>query len=385
MQYQKQADGVPNTLTNILTVSLAFWHLPKYIIVLLLLVKDTAMGITKLAFFLHQKTSKQQTVAKAESEHKELHETTTDSSQVPHHYPSKKEEPLLESSPRRRFLQTASLGLATVPYIVVGKGLLQNVHDFQVEKIDILLPNLPRQLEGLTITQLSDIHAGSFFSSSPVQEMRRIANDQKSDLMMMTGDWVNFRPAEMSVILPDVQKLTAPLGVYGSLGNHDHYMKPSDHTTLIKTIKNTQVQLMINENRKIMIEGIPLQLAATDNEGLGQHFADLHATLNGLTEEYPIFMMSHDPTFWDQSIRKRTPVDVMFAGHTHGGQIGMELFGQSLSPVQMVYKQWAGLYSDTSMERTQHLYVNRGIGTTGVPIRIGILPEITVFTLRKAV
>jgi predicted MPP superfamily phosphohydrolase len=180
------------------------------------------------------------------------------------------------------------------------------------------------------------------------------------------------------VIAREFAKLRAPYGVYASLGNHDHYNSPEDHARLVATIRDLGTELLINQHKRIGESGSSLIIAGTDNTGFRQSFARLDLAMQGVREDEPVILLAHDPTFWDKEVVPDKRVDVMVSGHTHGGQFGVQALGVEWSPAQMIYKQWAGLYTNGD----QQLYVNRGIGTVGPPLRIGIPPEITLFTLR---
>jgi predicted MPP superfamily phosphohydrolase len=243
-----------------------------------------------------------------------------------------------------------------------------------------VLDRLPRALDGLRIAQISDVHAGSFPDHRPFEEVRRILDSEQVDLVVITGDFVNQRPGELSIISRELEKLHAPYGVMACLGNHDHYNTPEEHRQLQRALRSMGIDLLVNTNRRIGAEGSSLLIAGTDNTGFRQSFGRIDRALDGAGHQEPVVLLAHDPTFWDREIVGRHEVDLMLAGHTHGGQFGVQLLGFEWSPAQHVYKQWAGLYT----KGQQRLYVNRGIGTVGPPMRIGIPPEITVFTLRAA-
>jgi len=282
------------------------------------------------------------------------------------------------SATRREFLGTAAWSVSAVPYLMVGRGMWSTLYDFQVINIDLIVDRLPRSFDGIRIAQLSDIHAGSFPDHTPFQEVRYILDTIKPDAIVITGDFVNQKPAEMAVIAREFAKLRAPYGVYASLGNHDHYNSESEHARLIVTIRDLGAELLINQHHRIGQDGASLIIARTDNTGFRQSFARLDLALQGVAGDEPVILLAHDPTFWDKEVVPQQRVDVMLSGHTHGGQFGVQALGLEWSPAQMIYKQWAGLYR----KGDQQLYVNRGIGTVGPPLRIGIPPEITLFTLR---
>ncbi len=285
------------------------------------------------------------------------------------------EEPVVEG--RRAVLQTAAWSLASVPFIIVARGI-DNTDNITIFRETVELPKLSPVFDGLKIAQLSDIHAGSWHDSAPFQEARRLIMQEHPDIIVITGDFVNFHPEELKLIRVELEKLQADMGVFASLGNHDHYMKPTDHELLQSVVRNSGIQLLVNESHVFNRGGERLQLSAIDNTGLGQNFGDLPRALVGTHTEFPTILMAHDPTFWDREVRGKREIELMLSGHTHGGQVGMRILGQELSVAQLVYKQWAGMYRD----KDQLLYVNRGLGTIGPPLRIGIPPEITMFTLK---
>ncbi len=326
------------------------WFLPKLLISLVLLLKD----IGRLCLVIYRK----------------FNADTSSTTSVPGEIPS---------TPRRDFLEKVAWTAAAAPFAIATNGMFRTAFDFQSFYQTIPIAGLPSQLSGLKIIQISDIHSGSFGSHRPLQEVRRIIDSHKPDIIVITGDYVNFRADELKVTHQELSKLKAPLGVYGSLGNHDHYMTPEDHELLKSGLRSTGINLLVNSNSTIQVDGATLNIAGVDNTGLRQKFGRLGDAMHGLNTSNPTILLAHDPTFWDAQVRGKVPIDLMLAGHTHGGQVGVHLLGDDYSFAQVVYDQWAGLYSD----KDQSIYVNRGIGMVGPPIRIAIEPEITVITLEK--
>jgi hypothetical protein len=279
---------------------------------------------------------------------------------------------------RREVLGTIAWSSAVVPFGIVGKGFF-DTDDLTIYEEEITLRSLPRAFDGIRIVQISDIHAGSWRSPQPFRRARALIEQLKPDVLVVTGDFVNFDPKELELIRSDLQRLRADMGVFASLGNHDHYNSPQNHSLLRSVISNCGLTLLVNANAALRTHGETLYIVGTDNTGLGQNFADLPAALVGVEPGAPTILLAHDPTFWDKEVRRKVPIDLMLSGHTHGGQVGIHFLGVELSVAQVVYKQWAGLYRDGE----QYLYVNRGLGTVGPPVRIGIPPEITVLTLRS--
>jgi uncharacterized protein len=367
--WQRQINGVPNVWGSTMSVLLSLWYLPKLPISLVMAITDIGKALWMCSNAIRKKFTRKQLSLRVIPE--EIHHGQQ--------YGADAEDVISASASRRHFLQTTGWALAGTPFVLMSYGMAKSLYDFQVYRVDVPIKNLPRQFEGMTIAQISDVHAGSFLSSAPVEEIVRITNALKSDMIVISGDWVNARTEEIPRIAPYIPKLTAPLGVWGSLGNHDHYMSDADHQRLITWIRSTGTNLLINQSTIFDVDGGHLNLAITDNIGLRQYFGNLPMAMAKIREDAPTILVSHDPTFWDIGVREKTRIDLMLSGHTHGGQFGAEFGTTQFGIAQLVYKQWAGLYSDG----TQHLYVNRGVGTTGVPARIGIAPEITCLTLRR--
>src|SRR5579871_308029 len=286
--------------------------------------------------------------------------------------------------------------------IGVGGGLFStlvygfsNKYNYQIRRIQLSFDNLPKSFKGLKIVQISDIHSGSFHNKAAVQKgVEKILNE-KADLILFTGDLVNDRAVEMVDYMDVFNKLKAPMGVYSTLGNHDYgdyyYGTHPTGDKLIEKEKNLQRlkevhaelgwKLLLDENIKLEKNGEHIALIGVQNisgRKSFQTYGDM-AKAYAVAENAPFkILMSHDPSHWDFEVLKKFPeIDLALAGHTHGMQFGVELPGIKWSPVQYVYKEWAGLYE----QGKQKLYVNRGYGFIGYPGRVGILPEITVIEL----
>lgn len=289
---------------------------------------------------------------------------------------------------RRDALRTAGWALASVPFVAVGTGLFKTVYDFEVRRVRVPIAGLPRGLAGLRIAQVSDLHAGSFFTPAPVDEALRLLLAERADVITLTGDFVNHDAAELAPVLPLLQRLKADLGVFGILGNHDHYAHVPD---VLAALATTPVRMLVNARQTVRVDGADLHLLGTDNTGFGQTHADLPRTLDGLgapgEREEVRLLLTHDPSFWDEA--RAAGVHLTLAGHTHGGQIGWEWEQAGGAPLgvnlaDLRYARTAGLYEEASALGPQRLYINRGLGTTGPPLRLGVRPEITVLELERA-
>ena len=295
--------------------------------------------------------------------------------------------------PRSEFLLKAGVAAATVPLVGLTWGIVSGAHDYRVRRQKIALKNLPSQFHGLKIVQLSDIHSGSFYNKTAVKGGVEMAMREKADVVFFTGDLVNNEASEMKYYKDIFDKVKAPLGVYSVLGNHDYgdyaqwsslEAKRENLQTLMRIHKEMGWDLLMNEHRMLERGGDKLAIIGIENWGAKGHFPKYGKMKEAYanTEDASVkLLLSHDPSHWDAEVRKKyKDIDIMFAGHTHGMQFGIENKYIKWSPVQYMYDQWAGLYK----EDNQYLYVNRGYGFIGFPGRVGMLPEITVIELEKA-
>ncbi|MGC4234020.1 MAG: metallophosphoesterase, partial [Niabella sp.] len=267
---------------------------------------------------------------------------------------------------------------------------LSNKYNYQVKNIKIPFANLPASFKGLKIVQISDIHTGSFTNFNAVNRGMDLILAQKPDLILFTGDLVNNKSEEVGEYRKAFSRLTAPMGVYSILGNHDYGDYAQWPDAAAKTANLDRLKKIHADMgwRLLLDEHLPLQRGADtigligvqniSGRGRFHSYGNLSRAMQG-AENYPFkILMSHDPSHWDTEVSaKYTDIDLTLSGHTHGMQFGVEIPGLRWSPVQYVYKHWAGLYEQAH----QKLYVNRGFGFIGYPGRVGILPEITVIEL----
>lgn len=301
--------------------------------------------------------------------------------------------PKKDNIPRSEFLVKAGTLVAAIPLASLSYGIVSGAYDYRVVKRTLVLPNLPSSFEGLTLAQISDIHSGSFYNRKGVVGGIELLLAQKPDMIFFTGDLVNNLASEMRDYQDIFSKIKAPLGVFSVLGNHDygdyHFGKePSAAKTQnLKDIKlshkNMGWDLLLNENRKLKVDGEEIAIVGIENWGAGRFVR--HGRLDLAvknTADIPVkLLLSHDPSHWRAQVLKDYPqIDAMFSGHTHGMQFGVRMEELQWSPVQYLYPEWAGLYQ----EQHQQLYVNVGYGFLGYPGRVGIQPEITIFELRRS-
>jgi predicted MPP superfamily phosphohydrolase len=281
--------------------------------------------------------------------------------------------------------------------MLVGGGLFGsliygfgNKYNYQLNRIKLPFQNLPKAFKGLKIAHISDIHSGSFTNKEAVKKGVQKIMDQKPDLILFTGDLVNNRSDEMDDYIDVFKELKAPHGVYSILGNHDYgdysqWNSPEEKKQNLEKLKQIFMalgwQLLLDENVVLDKEGDQIALIGVQNisgKSRFRSYGDLSKACNGLEKSQFKILMSHDPSHWDSEVLKNySDINLTLSGHTHGMQFGVEIPRFKWSPVQYVYKQWAGLYN----EGEQKLYVNRGFGFIGYPGRVGILPEISILEL----
>jgi uncharacterized protein len=271
--------------------------------------------------------------------------------------------------------------------LIYGFG---NKYRYQVRRVGLAYDNLPAAFKGMKVVQISDIHSGSFTNKKAVMKgVEKILKEQP-DLILFTGDLVNNIATEMDDYMDVFSKLYAPLGIYSTLGNHDygdyvHWESPEHKKANLERLKQIHAalgwKLLMNEHVILERANDKITLIGIENWSAKARFTkygDLKKAYNGTEPSAFKILMSHDPSHWKAEVLKEYPdISLMLSGHTHGMQFGVELPGFKWSPVQYVYKEWAGLYE----EGAQKLYVNRGFGFIGYPGRVGILPEITVLEL----
>jgi predicted MPP superfamily phosphohydrolase len=294
---------------------------------------------------------------------------------------------------RSRFLSTLAAGLGAIPFATLLYGMVRNPYRYQVFSEILAIDDLPDALDGLRIVQISDIHSGSFTRVEPVRDSVAMINALNPDLVFFTGDIVNNEAHEMEPYVDVFKEVRAKHGVYSVLGNHDYgdYVrwesedhKRSNMEQLYDVHRRLGWDLLRNENRRLEINGENIAVLGVENWSNLARFpkhGDLAKAYAG-TEDAPLkILLSHDPTHWDAEVRQEyQDIHLTLSGHTHGMQFGVEIPGFRWSPAKFVYEQWAGLYRAGK----QFLYVNRGLGFLGYPGRVGILPEVTLLTLKAS-
>jgi len=282
-----------------------------------------------------------------------------------------------------------SILLSSGIFLVIVSGIFLGRYNLNVEKHDLYFNNLPKQLDGLKIVQLSDIHLGSYGNNPKVlKETLKIMEDIQPDLLLFTGDIVNNFGEEIDCYEPYLKQLSGRYGKYAIQGNHDYgdYFNWPDSTSkrqnlnLIKAgLTISGFKLLQNQWEKIFVKDTSFTLIGVENWGHSPfpQYANLDVATKGIPKNSFKILMSHDPAHWKAKVVSQTDIPLTLSGHTHGGQFGIKIAGIEFSPLYLFQKNWGGLYQSDN----QLLYVNRGLGTVGFPGRIEMRPEITLLTL----
>jgi predicted MPP superfamily phosphohydrolase len=285
------------------------------------------------------------------------------------------------SPSRRGFLEQAASVAVAAPFVAGAYGLLYGRLNLETTAPTIRLPRLPRAFEGFRICQLSDIHIGPFMPAEEIRRYVAIANAQKAEMIVLTGDFVTFDPSTQEAVVDAFRDLRAPFGVYGCLGNHDAWTRVQDSITAL--FRQIGVRILRGVNVPIVTQGESLNLIGVDFQsprrfGPSPAVEHLLGNIEGLIDRNRVnILLSHNPDTFDRAAE--LGIDLSLAGHTHGGQAALEFISPEIAPSRLVTPYVAGWFRKPGGQ----LYVNRGIGTIFIPIRVGAPPEITVYRLTR--
>ena len=275
---------------------------------------------------------------------------------------------------RRRFLKTALLAVASMPFAVSAYGAVAARSRKVVERVVIPIPGLPPQLDGLTIVQMCDIHSGLFMTEAQMGEHVRTANELEPDIVALTGDFVSTGREHVAPFLNAISNLRAKRGVFGCLGNHDVFTNADELFT--RGFDRLGFKLLRNRNEVLDVDGAKLNIIGVDYISRRSPLTTLGQAIKGIPLDGTTILLAHSPNNFEEAAG--AGIDLTLSGHTHGGQIALSFAGLIIAPARLATMYLAGLFRIGD----SHMYVNRGLGTTGPPIRINAPPEITHITLR---
>ena len=275
---------------------------------------------------------------------------------------------VLPSPARRRLLRQMAIAVSATPFVAAAYGFLYGRLDVEVTHRRIALARLPLAFEGFRIVQLSDFHISPFLPADEIRRCVTITNQLKPDLILMTGDYVAWDPAAQGEVVQALAGLRAPYGVFGSLGNHESITETEASITRLFAAQG--IRILRQERAPIRLGGDTLNLIGIDDS-----FTDSQGVERLVMPGTVNIVLNHNPNEFDQAVQ--LGIDLMLAGHTHGGQLSLEFLCRGVSFARLETPYVSGWYEKSGSQ----LYVNRGIGTAVIPIRVGARPEITVLEL----
>lgn len=274
---------------------------------------------------------------------------------------------------RREVLRTSLTALAAAPTIGLCTGIIVR-KDLVVREVPFKFANLPKDLEGLRLVQLSDMHMGAFYTAADLARAVDAANGLRADLMLVTGDLITDRYDPLDRCLLELKRLRAASGVWGCLGNHEMRSKVQNYTT--QKAAAMGMRFLRQEAEMLPFGGAKLNLVGVDHQRRDRPYLEHTAEL--VAPGAFNVLLSHNPDVFPVAARQR--FDLTISGHTHGGQINIDLLGSNLNIADLVTPFTKGAYQIDQSS----LYVNSGLGTIGVPVRLGSPPEVTLITLCKS-
>jgi predicted MPP superfamily phosphohydrolase len=311
---------------------------------------------------------------------------------------------------RRYFFRTASIAAGAAPFLGAMYGFAAERLNYQVRRVEIPIPNLPPALDGMKIAQLSDIHLSGYMPRSQVRRAVDMANDLGADLAVVTGDFITGAGDPIADCIDELRRLYAPLGVWGCNGNHEIYAKAEDTAEIL--FEQAGMKLLRSENAQLTFRSAQFNLLGVDYQRertpSGRRVQMLSGIGSLVRRDMPNILLSHNPNSFNRAAE--LGIELSLAGHTHGGQVQVEILDHRLSPARFITdyiagefqrplfapalddRAWQGspkrvdprLANFDSTRGNAVLYVNRGLGTVGAPVRLGVPPEITLLTLRRA-
>jgi predicted MPP superfamily phosphohydrolase len=304
-------------------------------------------------------------------------------------FPSAQRENMDHS--RRRFFSYAALALGSVPFFAATYGFGAGRLRYRIEKVEVPVTDLPKDLDGLRILQLSDIHTGDFMPITDIRRAVEMANELKPDLAVLTGDLINDENDPLEDCIRELSRLRAPLGTWGCNGNHEIYADAEDAAQ--ELFRRYGMRMLRQQNSELEFRGARFNLIGVDYQRqrtvTGGQPQMLRAVEPLVRRDIPNILLSHNPNSFYRAAA--LGIQLSLAGHTHGGQIRVEILDRRWSPARFISNFVAGLYelpmgngNGRASSAPARLYVNRGLGTFGVPVRLGVPPEITLLTLRAA-
>jgi len=293
----------------------------------------------------------------------------------------------LTADSRRRFLWNGGLALAGLATSATAVKAMDSTDDFTIERVVVKIPNLAEPLRGTTIAMISDVHSSVFMNRADMERYVGVLNAMDADVAVVTGDFVNSKIREVYPFGEAFSRLRARYGVFGVTGNHDYYT--GDIETVCREVEQSGIRLLRGSNHAIERNGAKLYLAGIDDNSVydirgylkegRSETGTIESMLAGIGEDDPTVVLCHKPYPFEEY--SALGIDLMLSGHTHGGQVVLARIDNiNLSFASLASNYISGLYGSRTNLRSQ-LYVSRGVGTVGIPMRLNCPPEVTHITL----
>lgn len=280
------------------------------------------------------------------------------------------------SPARRRVLQAAAGSAIASPAAALGFGSFIERRNFHVVEADLPIANLHTDLEGFTIAQLRDLHVSPFLSVRDAARAVDMANELKPRLTLITGDLISDHGDPLDETIAELARLRADTGVLGCLGNHEIYAECEDYTE--RQARRRGIEFLRLSSRRVRWGAAEMNFAGVDHQPFRNRANYLRGADKLIVEGMPNLLLSHNPDVFP--VAARQGYQAVLSGHTHAGQVAFEILHQNLNVVRMLTPYVAGLYRLGGAS----CYVTAGIGTIGMPVRLGARPEITLLKLRRA-
>jgi predicted MPP superfamily phosphohydrolase len=277
---------------------------------------------------------------------------------------------------RRRLLRGAGATLAAAPFATIGYGMFIERSDFRVREVDLPFAGLPPGLDGLRILQVSDIHLSPFLSEAELARVIDAALGLHPHVTVVTGDLISSQGDPLDACIRQLARLKADAGVFGCMGNHERYAHAEDYTAA--ACARLGIEFLRHHARRLRFGPSVLNLAGVDYQSLAGRQQYLRGAEQMLAPDAFNVLLSHNPDVFP--VAARQGYNLVIAGHTHGGQVTVEILDRSINPARFFTPYVYGVHRRHSAA----IYVTRGIGTIGLPARIGAPPEISLLRLRKA-
>jgi predicted MPP superfamily phosphohydrolase len=284
------------------------------------------------------------------------------------------------SPARRRYLRAAGLGAAVTPVAVAAFGIFIERKQYGIRELDMPVPGLHPDLDGFRVVQVSDLHVSPFLSVRDAGRVIDMANELKANLAVFTGDLISERGDPLDEAIRELIRLRSDNGVLGCMGNHEQYIGCRNY--LEREAKRAGVVFLRHATTQIRRGEAVLNIAGVDYQPSSDRRNYLNRVEDLVMPGVPNLLLSHNPDLFPTAVHRG--FQAVLSGHTHGGQVNVEILHQNINPARFRTPFTSGLYRLGYAGEAASCFVTNGIGTIGMPVRLGAPPEIALLRLRRA-